>query len=334
MGLERRLETTLEPWLCYYCGVCSEQCPREADPGETMMSLRRWLISRYDFTGIAKQFFRSSVTEVVAIIGVALLTLLFLYYYSFSKGNIHIYDGEGAFLLSSFVHKFDLLIGLVILVFLALNVVRMWYFIMIKGKNYRIPWWLYLKQLYLLPWHFITQKRYSECETKNEKKMFMPWFIHLGLMLGYVTMLLLVMVFLEELQKGPSINWYVHIFGYLASIGLVIGTIYFIRNRFNKTAFIQYKKSHSTDWVFVTLLFLIVVTGIAQHIFHRSGLYEWANITYVIHLMCVVPWLLRMPFSKWAHIIYRPVAMYFAAIQRDARLKLESIAQSQPISVK
>ena len=56
MGLEQRIETTLEPWLCYYCGQCSEQCPREADPGETMMSLRRWLISRYDITGLAAQF--------------------------------------------------------------------------------------------------------------------------------------------------------------------------------------------------------------------------------------------------------------------------------------
>ena len=53
MGLEQKIETTLEPWLCYYCGQCSTQCPREADPGETMMSLRRWLISRYDLTGLA-----------------------------------------------------------------------------------------------------------------------------------------------------------------------------------------------------------------------------------------------------------------------------------------
>ena len=78
MGLERKIETTLEPWLCYYCGQCSEQCPREAAPGETMMSLRRWLISRYDFTGIAKQFFKSRMTEVITIICFALLTGVFL----------------------------------------------------------------------------------------------------------------------------------------------------------------------------------------------------------------------------------------------------------------
>ena len=317
MGLEQRLETTLEPWLCYYCGQCSEQCPRGADPGETMMSLRRWLISRYDFTGIAKKWFRSKTAEILSVVIIALLTAAFLFYYGFAGGNIQIYDGEGAFLPSAFIHKFDLTIGTVMGAFLLINVLRMWYFTMIRGIDIPVPWWLYIKEVLELPWHFFTQKRYSECEKKNEHKVYMPWLLHLGLMLGYVIMLILVMVFIEQLQAGPEIKWSVHIFGYLASIGLFAGTVYFIRNRFRKN-YIQYKKSHPTDWVFVVLLFFIVVTGILQHIFHRTGMYEAANITYVVHLMFVVPWLLRMPFSKWAHLAYRPLAMYFSAVQRAA----------------
>jgi nitrate reductase gamma subunit len=114
---------------------------------------------------------------------------------------------------------------------------------------------------------------------------------------------------------------------------LVTGTIYFMRNRLKKN-YVQYKKSHSTDWVFVILLFIIVITGIAQHLFHRTGLLVEANITYVIHLMCVVPWLLRMPFSKWAHMVYRPLAMYFAAIRKDALLQQEEIINSLPVFIK
>ncbi len=333
MGLERKIETTLEPWLCYYCGQCSEQCPREADPGETMMSLRRWLIARYDFTGIARAFYRSRTAEVLAIIGVALLTGLFMLFYGFTYGNLHVYDGEGAFLPSSFIHRFDLTVGLVIGIILIINAFRMWYFTMVKGMEIHTPWWLYIKHLYLLPWHFFSQKRYAECESKRETRVFMPWFTHLGLMLGYVIMLVLVMVFIEKLQYGPAIVWPVHIFGYLASIGLIIGTIYFIRSRLNKT-YVQFKKSHGTDWVFVILLFFIVITGITQHLLHRTGLYMWANMTYVLHLMFVVPWLLRMPFSKWAHMIYRPLAMYFAAIRRDALYRAEKQFSSASITVK
>jgi len=317
MGLERKLETSLEPWLCYYCGQCSEQCPREAAPGETMMSIRRWLIARYDLTGIAGLFFRSKVAEILAIIIVALLTGIFFLYYGFTFGNIKIYDGPNAFLESSFIHKFDLILGSVLGIFLLINALRMWYLIMVKGNIIPTPWWLYIKQIYLLPWHFFSQKRYAKCESTNSNNVHMPWLVHLGLMIGYVLMLILVMVFLPALQQGPEIQWSVHIFGYLASIGLIGGSVYFIYSRRKKQQ-IQYQKSHSTDWVFIILLGIIIITGVTQHILHRSGLFEAANIVYVVHLMSVVPWLFRMPFSKWAHLIYRPLAMYFAAIWAEA----------------
>jgi len=317
MGLEQKIETTLEPWLCYYCGQCSEQCPREADPGETMMSLRRWLIGKYDFTGIAKQFFKSTKTEILAVGVVAILTGIFLTFYGLSNGSFAVYDGENAFLSSSFIHTFDLTIGGIMAAFLLINAIRMVYFVMGRGMKIPVPWWLYVKELLELPIHFFTQKRYAECEENGTKKVHMPWLLHLGLMLGYVSMLVLVMVFIEQLQAGPEIVWSVHIFGYLATIGLLAGTIYFIRSRFQKP-YVQYKKSHHTDWVFVWLLFFIVITGVVQHVLHRTGMLEAANVTYVIHLMAVVPWLLRMPFSKWAHLVYRPLAMYLAAVQKAA----------------
>jgi hypothetical protein len=333
MGLTKKIETTLEPWLCYYCGQCSEQCPREADPGETMMSLRRWLISRYDFTGLAGLFYRSFTAEILTIVFVAIITGLMFVYQGMMHGNIQIYDGEGAFIPSSLVHRFDLTFGALLAVFLLLNASRMWYFTMIRGATVSIPWWLYIKELYLFPWHFFSQQRYAECEKNPKSKLYMPWIIHLALMWGYVTMLVLVMVFIEALQFGPEIKWPVHIFGYLASIGLITGTFYFIRSRFRKN-YVQYKKSHGTDWIFVTLLFCIVVSGIAQHILHRTGLFAWANYVYIFHLMCVVPWLFRMPFTKWAHLLYRPLAMYFAAIRRAAITRHEIIVQSYPVAIK
>ncbi|MCG8306328.1 MAG: 4Fe-4S dicluster domain-containing protein [Cytophagales bacterium] len=333
MGLEARIETTLEPWLCYYCGQCSEQCPRDADPGETMMSLRRWLISRYDVTGLAKHFFKSKTKELLWVGLIALLTGAFLVLYGVSNGNFGVYDGEGAFLPSDFIHSFDLTVGGIMGAFLLLHALRMWYFTMIKGVEYPVPWWLYFKEILEFPIHFFTQKRYAECDDKHREKVHMPWLVHLGLALGYVTMLILVMVFIVPLQSGPEIKWSVHIFGYLASIGLLVGTVYFIRNRFKK-AYIQYKKSHSTDWIFVILLFFIVISGILQHIFHRTGLTEWANATYVIHLMVVVPWLLRMPFTKWAHIVYRPLAMYFAAIKKSAYERQQGRIDSLSVTIR
>ncbi|MFH1159592.1 MAG: 4Fe-4S dicluster domain-containing protein [bacterium] len=323
MGLERKLETGLEPWLCYYCGQCSSQCPREADPGETMMSLRRWLIGRYDFTGIARRFYISKTSEILAVVITGLLTGFGFFLYGYFFGNIRIYDGPGAFLPSPFIHTFDLTLGSLIGIILLINAWRMWRLTLYNERSIHIPWWLYLKRLYLPPLHFFTQKRYAECESIRSTPIFMPWIIHLFLMLGYVIMLVLVMAFIEQLQAGPEINWNVHIFGYASAIGLTIGTIYFLRSRLRKTAEVQYKKSHSTDWVFVILLMIIVLTGIIQHIFHRTGVPVAANIIYILHLMAVVPWLLRMPFTKWAHMVYRPLGMYFAGVRKDAILLQE-----------
>ena len=80
----------------------------------------------------------------------------------------------------------------------------------------------------------------------------------------------------------------------------------------------MYRHSHSTDWVFVLLLLAIVATGVLLHVLHRLGFAPAANLTYVAHMMAVVPWMMRFPFSKWSHLVYRPLAMYFAAIQTEA----------------
>jgi hypothetical protein len=176
--------------------------------------------------------------------------------------------------------------------------------------------------------HFFSQKRYAKCDPENKNRVHIPWITHLGLVFGYCTMLLLIVLFLDRLQAGPEIQWPVHVFGYLASAGLLLGTVYVLYGRLKKTQ-VQHRRSHSTDWMFLWLLFYMVVTGIIQHILHRLGFLEAANIAYVAHLMGVFPWLLRMPFSKWAHLIYRPIAMYFAGIMRNAAARQE--ASNRPI---
>jgi hypothetical protein len=291
-----------------------------------MMSLRRWLISRYDFTGLSRLFYKSWKTELAAVVLIAVLAAAGLLAYGFGQGSIHIYDGVGAFLPSSAIHVFDLTIGSLMLLFLLANSIRMWWLIMNRNGE-STPWWLYLRKSYLLPWHFFTQKRYAECESGKPASVHMPWLAHLGLMLGYATMLVLVMLFLPALQEGPQIRWSTHAFGYLASIGLLVGTIYMIHGRLKKSQ-VQYVHSHGSDWIFLILLFLIAISGVLQHILHRIGLPVAANITYVVHLAFVVPWLLRMPFTKWAHMIYRTLAMYFAGIRREALAKQIAVADT------
>lgn len=327
MGLEKKLEKSLSPWLCYYCGQCSVQCPREAEPGETMMSMRRWLTSRYDFTGLARLFYRSWKAELAFVVIVAILTGAGLLAYGFSYRDINIYAGPGAFLPSSLIHKIDLILMVILTCLLAINVFRMWRLIMGDTRQAPAAFLHYIKKIYLLPVHFCSQKRYAQCDPESRSRVHFPWITHLGIVIGYGIMLVLIVFFLEPLQAGPEVSWPVHAFGYIATAGLLIGTTYVLYGRLRKTQ-VQHRHTHSTDWMFLWLLFYMVVTGIIQHLLHRAGFLAAANIAYVAHLMGVFPWLLRMPFSKWAHLVYRPIAMYFAGIMKDALLRQEAPGRS------
>lgn len=68
LGLEDEIQSSLDPWLCYYCGECSETCPQLSDPGELMMALRRYLTAKYDWTGLAGKIYKSKLWEFGSII--------------------------------------------------------------------------------------------------------------------------------------------------------------------------------------------------------------------------------------------------------------------------
>ncbi len=80
----------------------------------------------------------------------------------------------------------------------------------------------------------------------------------------------------------------------------------------------QHQHSHESDWIFLILLLVVALTGVLQHVLHRGGADVAANVAYVVHLMAVVPMLgLEVPFSKWSHMAYRPLAMYFSTLRRQ-----------------
>ena len=319
LGLEDKLKGDIEPWLCYYCGECSEQCPKEADPAETMMSMRRWLTAKYDFSGLSGLFYRSPAWEIIAIVIAAILTGIgFVAFGILNGGSFSVYDGENAFLPSHYVHRFDWGMAIILVGLLGINVLRMWRNVM-GGSGAGIG--SYLAALPQLPYQFFTQAKMRQCERKR------PWAVHMALMLSYVTMLVLIMFFLRYMQAGPEIDWRVHVFGYLASIGLIVAVILNIRGRLKKDA-PQHAHSHESDWMFLYLLLYVAVTGVLQTALHRLGFDAAANAMYIIHLMGIVPMLvLEVPFGKWAHLAYRPLALYFSRVKVHAEETEAATAQ-------
>jgi ferredoxin len=313
VGHTEKLAGSLEPWLCYYCGECSDTCPRDANPGETMMAARRYLTGVYDWTGLGKKFYASARWGIGAIglVGVFVVGLFALFHGPVVTDRVEL----NTFAPVEWVEIGDWIMGGILAFLLLSNGWRMFRRVMGAGKGADIPFSLYLRKLPAFFEHFATQKKWRECEGPNTR-----WLKHFLLVTGYVTMMLLVEVFLRWFQTDEILPVYhpTRLFGYYATAVLLYVSGDFLVGRIRKRDPIH-EHSHHTDWVFLALLFLVALTGILVHIFRLSGLPLTTYYTYVFHLAVVAPFLvLQVPFGKWGHMFYRPFAAYLAAVKQGA----------------
>jgi quinone-modifying oxidoreductase subunit QmoC len=313
-GLKDRLIKDSDVWTCYYCGDCSAECPRGADPGETMMALRRYMTARYDWTGISRLLYTSRAREIGAIIAVGLVVVaLFFFSGAFTPERMpadHV--SVDTFAPVHWVHYADWVMAGILSFFLLTNTFRMWRLVM---DGQKVPLSDYLRNLKTFVAHAATQKRWRECAEPSTRRR---WLKHFVLVPAYVAMFVLVMFFLSTLQVDTSQFTSVSYLGYAIAFILLYVSGDAIIGRLRKKEEIH-KYSHDSDWMFLILLFLTALTGILMNVFR---LMDWAIPTYymyVIHLAIAVPLLvLEVPFMKWAHLMYRPLALYLKAVKESA----------------
>ncbi|HKB87389.1 MAG TPA: 4Fe-4S dicluster domain-containing protein [Ignavibacteriaceae bacterium] len=323
-GLKDRLLKDPGPWLCFYCGECTKKCPRKANPGEMMMSIRRYLTSFYDITGLSKLMYRSAYWElgILAALATAII-LLFTIPDNFGFGLLNNSDSSAfstvtmeRFAPIDVVDWGDRIMAGVLGLLLLTNAARMF---SMMTKDDKIPFRFYLSQVPFFIVQGITQKRWKEC---NESEATINWIRHLMLVIGYGTVFTLVVIFLPWFQvKDNSLHW-TSFLGYYATVFLLTSTVWMIYDRLTKRTG-MHEFSHLSDWLFPILLFLSALTGILLHIFRISDMPLQTYYTYMIHLAIVVPMLIvEVPFGKWGHLLYRPIALYVAAVKSKAAKEL------------
>jgi ferredoxin len=320
LGLKKKLVQSPEPWLCFYCGECSKSCPREANPAETMMALRRCLTSAYDWTGLSGLMYRSASWEIgiLALVS-SIIVALFIFPQNFGFGLL---SRSGAGPLSTvMLGKFapvgmvdigDRILLVVLSFFLLTNAARMFYYL---TRDLKIPMRLYVTLLPHLIIQAATQKRWLECEGSKATG---NWVRHLLLVTGYVTMFVLIVVFLPWFQvEDLRVHW-TSFLGYYATAVLVGATAWMLIDRMRKHGE-MYQFSHLSDWVFPILLFLTAITGIGVHLLRISNQPMATYVMYTVHMAIAVPMLvIEVPFGKWAHLLYRPLTIYVIAVKKEA----------------
>jgi hypothetical protein len=302
-----------------------------------MMTLRRYLTAQYDWTGISAKLYKSRAWELGALfmVGIFMAFLILFFHGPLVTERVEL----NTFAPVHMVHTFDLILFGVLAFFLLTNAFRMYWFTMhqsnsarildvIRGikkdgfgftmhqdEKIRIPLHLFITEAWTLIWNFITQKLFLKC-AKNVGR----WLKHFLLVSGYVLMLLLVVGLLFWFQTDNIYPIYhpQRWLGYYATAVLLFGTVEIIIGRIRKREQIH-KFSDFSDWMFPILLLLTTVTGILVHIFRYMGLPLATYYMYAVHLIIAVAMLVvEVPFGKWAHMLYRPLAVYLQAVKERA----------------
>ncbi len=321
MGLKDKLAESVDPWLCYYCGECSDTCPRDANPGEMMMALRRFLTGTYDWTGFSAKLYKSKILHIT--FSIFLFVAVMAAFFIFADFGIPLGD-DGIVKINSFapVHVItladEILLG-ILSFFLLTNIIHMFYLIIVKDKTVKIPLWYYIRAAVVALVHFGTQKRLLKCERKK-----LYWVSHWLMMSSYIIMFSMIVLALGWFQT-EEIHSFTHpqrLLGYYVTFGLVFATVYYFIGRFQRKEQI-FKFSHHSDWIFIFLLFMIAVTGILIHIFRINGMPQATYIMYALHLAFEVPMVVTfVAFSKWSHLAYRPLAILFSNMKKNAKAQM------------
>lgn len=324
LGLRDKLLGSKELWMCYACGECTETCPRQAMPGDFMSAARRYAIANYDFTGLAKLLLGSPIWSLLVMLGLAGIIALFLLSGrgDMAMDSMRLFD----FIPAELIHDLGVVVIAVVSIAGlagAINMVRR----LGKANGFasgtRLNWLGALWEA--LGVEALGQRRYrQDCETPEQqtKWYLRKWFLHSSMMWGFLGLLgaTILDYSLDLLGLKPTGTqvplWYpIRLLGSLAGLLLTYGVTVVLWRRARKVD-ASMKTSNFSDWSFLAMMWIAAVTGF----FLEVSLYLphaplWGYWMMLVHVALAMELVLLAPFTKFAHVFYRTVALFIGALK-------------------
>lgn len=326
-GLKDRLLADPDVWLCFACGDCSTHCPRGARPGDVMAAVRREAVQHYAFPGFLAKWVNSpKFLPLLLAIPAVLLGLLFLgrdeveaalgistepsarIIYSFARMVPH-------WMLIGFFGIFSALMLLAVVV----GVLRFWKDLKAAdahagatttpAKGVFASLMATLKSIFM-------HGDFAPCGTAQQR-----YVSHLMVFYGFIAMFV-VSIWTMTSSINPLLSDFIYPFNLinpwrllanLGGVAVLIGCGMMIMQRFRDNE-AERPTAASTyfDWAFVWTLLLVVLTGFASEGLHYARLEPHRLAVYFVHLLLVFVLLMYLPYSKFAHMIYRTTALVYA----------------------
>ena len=315
VGMEQELLASEELWRCYACGECTQTCPRQADPAAFMSAARSYAVSRYDFTGLASLANRSALGNLL-VFGLFSAVFSGLLLSRMSSGPdlplFHFLPGE-------WIHN----IGVVLFAVVGLSA-----FFGVASMTWRA--WQQKRQhggalqlsslpgaLYSAVSDALLHRRFKQCDTGNATNgavqpwYLRPWLVHASVMGGFMAMLLATTLDFLLKPIGSAVPpWYpMRILGTLGGLVCLYGlSIVLLRRAQGKEH--PYKSSSFADWFFPILLTITVATGLAcEVIIYLPSPQTAGHLVFFAHVVLAMDLVAMLPLTKFAHVLYRTVAL-------------------------
>jgi quinone-modifying oxidoreductase subunit QmoC len=328
-GLKDRLMADPDVWLCHRCNDCSTHCPRGARPGDVMAAIRREHVFHYAFPGfLARWLNRPQLLPLMLLIPAVLLGLAFLArepiqnalsMSTYSTARI-IYSYSVWFPQWLLIGFFLLFSGLALLA-VIIGVGRFW--AALKAADVGNGGGQPVKGLFASIGStfktILSHKQFDRCTT--EHRQYLP---HAYVLYGFIA-LFVVSLWTMTARFNPLItDTFVYPYNFfspwrmLANVGglaLLVGCLMLIWARLSGPAEEGKRvvsSSNYFDWAFLGTLLLVTVTGFASEVLHYARLEPHRHVVYFVHLLLVLALLMYLPYSKFAHMVYRTTAMVYA----------------------
>jgi quinone-modifying oxidoreductase subunit QmoC len=316
-GLEGRLLTDADVWLCYQCNDCITHCPVDARPGDVMAATRDLQIAHYASPRFLARIPNDPRYLPLALaIPVLLVGLLLLAARIIDKGGFSVPEGRilfDHFIGEGWIDVFTLSLVAVVLALSFQGVRRFWS--AVSGDGPRPP---------LLPAvrgalaEIFSHEGFDDCATSHSR-----YRAHQAIFYGFLGLVAATTGAALYTQIFPllGLRWHdnelsLPVWDPVKIVGNVGGVL--LLGAIAQTVWVRLRhpqrsgKSAYSDWFFTALLALTAVTGFVVEILRYADAKTGAYAAYVVHLVFIFGLFAYFPFSKFAHVLYRTAAIVHA----------------------
>ncbi|NWG00365.1 MAG: quinone-interacting membrane-bound oxidoreductase complex subunit QmoC [Thermoanaerobaculaceae bacterium] len=310
-GLLDRLAADPAVWLCHQCNDCTVRCPRDAKPGDVLQAVRSLVIEKLAFPAFLGRFVAKARATWPLLLGLPLLfwvALLGLTGHLGVPADLQAGWAYEQLVPHVFIYGVFFPVAGWVLLASVVSGRRFWKLLGSGGQRTGS----FVGALAPALGEIAVHRRFGRCGAAKPRQLG-----HLTLLWGFVgaavtSGLLIVGMYIQHLAMPLPLSHPYKILGNVSGALLVVGGAMLVGNRLGDRK--ASGTSSAFDSFFLGVVVLVIATGMTVELARLADAASFALTIYVVHLGAVMTLFLTFPYSKFAHMLYRTLAMVHARL--------------------